>query len=270
MKDSDTCQLLTLVDGQTAVRYLQSDRYAAQQKLDGKRIILAIDRNSVTAHNREGLVCEVSKDVVQQARVLAPVAPLIFDCEWLQQTKSLHVFDLLKIDGNDFRALPFHQRHDQLCRTLAVAQLPNILPVRTEYESQQKIALLQRISEHNLEGIVLKPLAAPYRVGRQNDHFKYKFTAVSSFLVIRLNQKQSVALGAYDENGKLVDCGDVKIRNSRFKVREGMIIDVEYAHAFKNSNRIFQPRMKVIRDDLRPEACTLSQLRFKGTEITVA
>jgi bifunctional non-homologous end joining protein LigD len=265
----DTCQLLTPIDdSQTAVDHLLSEDYAAQQKFDGKRILLAVDRNSVTAHNRTGLVCDVSPPILEQARMLSPIAPLILDAEWLRETKSLHVFDLLEIDGTNLRSFPFRQRQDQLNRTLAVARLPNILAVRTEYLRDQKIALLQKISVHNLEGIVLKPINSPYKVGRQPDHFKFKLTAVSSFLITGLNQKQSVSLGAFDEQGRLINCGDVRIRNDRFKVREGMIIDVEYLHVFKPTNQVYQPRMKAIRDDLHPEACTLSQLRYKGTEIT--
>jgi hypothetical protein len=48
-----------------------------------------------------------------------------------------------------------------------------------------------------------------------------------------------------------------------------MIIDVQYLHMFAHSRKVYQPRMTAIRDDLRPEACTLSQLRFKSTDITV-
>jgi hypothetical protein len=103
------------------VTHLLSDAYCAQQKFDGKRIVLAIDRNSVTAHNRNGLVCEVSPAIIQQAHLLAPIAPLVLDSEWLRETKSLYVFD-------------------QLTRT---------------------------------------------------DHYKFKLTAVSSFLITGLNQKQS-------------------------------------------------------------------------------
>jgi hypothetical protein len=168
------------------------------------------------------------------------------------------------------RSFSFRRRQDQLTRTLAVAQLPNVLPVRTEYLRNEKIALLQKISAHNLEGIVLKPVDAPYKVGRQPDHYKFKLTAVSSFLITGLNQKRSVSIGVFDEQGHLVNCGDVKIRNDRFKVCEGMIIDVQYLHMFADSRKVYQPRMTAIRDDLRPEACTLSQLRFKGTDITVA
>lgn len=267
----DTCQLLTPIDdGECVAARLLDKNYAAQQKFDGKRIILTIDRSVVTAHNRNGLVCEVSHPILEQARCLQPIAPLTLDGEWLRQTNSLHVFDLLEIDGTNLRQLAFTTRQRQLEATLKVANLPNILPVRTAYERDRKVALLQTISDHNLEGIVLKATDSPYRTGRQPDQFKYKFTAVSSFLITGLNQKQSVSLGAYDERGNLVNCGDVKIRNRYFHVKEGMIIDVRYAHAFSSSNLIYHPRMVAIRDDLQPEACTLSQLRYKGTEITVA
>ena len=85
-------------------------------------------------------------------------------------------------------------------------------------------------------------------------------------MITGLNEKQSVSLGAYDARGNLVNCGDVKIRSDRFKLREGMVIDVKYMNASQSSNLIYQPRLDRIRDDLQPEACTLSQLRYKGTE----
>src|ERR1051325_190558 len=153
----ETCQLLTSIhDGELALARLLDDNYAAQQKFDGKRIILAIDRETVTAYNRTGEMCEVSATILEQARRLSPIAPLTLDGEWLRQTKSFHVFDLLEIDGANFRPFSFLLRQQQLHRTLAAAQLPNILPVRTEYLREQKIALLQKISAFNLEGVVLK------------------------------------------------------------------------------------------------------------------
>jgi ATP-dependent DNA ligase len=265
MKDA-ACQLLTAIDdGEAAAAKLLDDNYAAQQKFDGKRIVLTVDRSSITAHNRSGLICEISRNVLDQARQLQAIGPLILDGEWLNQTKAFHVFDLLEVDGTNITTLPFSERQDQLDRILSVASLPSIKSVRTEYLQPGKVELLQTIHDHNLEGVVLKAKQSPYRVGRQPDQFKYKFTAVSSFVITGRNQKESVSLGAFDENNNLVNCGDVKIRNRNFKVSEGMIIDVRYMHAFP-SHLIYQPRMAAMRDDLRPEDCTLSQLRYKGTD----
>ncbi len=75
MKD-DACQLLTAIDdGEAAAAKLLDDNYAAQQKFDGKRTILAVDRSSITAHNRSGLVCEISRHILDQAKQLQGIAP---------------------------------------------------------------------------------------------------------------------------------------------------------------------------------------------------
>ena len=143
----ETCQLLTPTDDpEIAVACLRNDNYAAQQKFDGKRILLSVDRNSATAHNRNGLRCAVSPTVLEQARRLAPIAPLVLDGEWLRETKSFHAFDLLEIDGTDLRTYPFQDRQSRLSRTLAVAQLPHIKPVRTEYDHDQKSRSLRKNS----------------------------------------------------------------------------------------------------------------------------
>jgi len=174
MKD-DACQLLTAIDdGEAAAAKLLDDNYAAQQKFDGKRIILAVDRSSITAHNRSGLVCEISRNILDQAKQLQGIAPLILDGEWLNQTKAFHAFDLLEVDGTDIKRLPFSERQDQLDRILSIAGLPRIKSVRTEYRQAGKLTLLQTIHDHNLEGIVLKARHSPYKAGRQPDQFKYK------------------------------------------------------------------------------------------------
>jgi ATP-dependent DNA ligase len=133
MKD-DACQLLTAIDdGEAAADKLLDDNYAAQQKFDGKRIILTVDRSSITAHNRSGLVCEISRNILEQAKQLQGIAPLTLDGEWLNQTKAFHAFDLLEVDGTDIKRLPFSERQDQLDRILSIAGLPSIKSVRTEY-----------------------------------------------------------------------------------------------------------------------------------------
>lgn len=264
------CQLLTAIDdGEKAATVLLDPTYAVQQKFDGKRIILHIERSAVTAYNRDALQCEISHQVLSQGKELQQVAPMILDGEWLRETKSFHVFDFLEFDRDNLRFLPFRERQHRLQTLFNAKPCANISPVRTEYDQPNKLALLDAIHRHNLEGVVLKEIHSPYEIGRRPNQFKYKFTAVSSFVITRLNEKQSVALGAYDSNGHMVNCGDVKIRNSRFKVAEGIIVDVKYMHCFAESNLIYQPRMVRLRDDLTPEACTLTQLRYKGTELTV-
>lgn len=278
MSQKAACQLLTAVDdGEKAAAILLNPLYAVQQKFDGKRIILNIERGgSITAHNRDGITCSVSPEILRDARSFLPLAPLTFDGEWLRQIRSFQAFDLIQLAGTDIAHLSFQDRQTHLIDTFKVAGgdktslrlEPTIAPARTEYLQEGKVALLQQIHNADLEGIVLKHIHSPYKRDRQPDQYKHKFTAVSSFIVTKLNEKQSVAIGVFDENGKLIPCGDVKIRNSRFKLTEGMIIDVRYMHAFP-SHKVYQPRMLSIRDDLRPQACVISQLRYKGTKTAI-
>lgn len=270
MSPQPTCQLLTEInDGTRAIEILRDPSYAAQQKFDGKRIILQIEGSKVTAYNRKGLVCSVSHEILREARLLTPLAPLTLDGEWLREIKSFQAFDLLELDGQNTKDLPFKIRQAHLCDTLKVFSLATIKAARTEYEENGKIELLQQVHAADLEGVVLKPVIAPYRPVRESNHYKLKFTAVSSFVVIKRNDKESVAIGLFDSNGNLIPCGDVKIRNNRFKLTEGMIIDVRYSHLFPQSLKVYQPRMERIRDDLEPESCTLSQARYKGTAIII-
>jgi ATP-dependent DNA ligase len=88
MKVEATCQLLTAInDGEKAAERLLDPNYAVQQKFDGKRIILQIERASITAHNREGLVCPISKHVLDEAKRFAAIAPLTLDGEWLREPR---------------------------------------------------------------------------------------------------------------------------------------------------------------------------------------
>lgn len=266
MKSKAACQLLTPIDdGREAAARLLDPAYAVQQKFDGKRIILHIARTSVTAYNREGLECEISKDIVVEARRFSPLAPIVIDSEWLRQSQALYAFDLLEINGTDLRPTRFIDRIEQLTRTLQAARTSVIHPARTEVEEAAKIALLMRIHDLNLEGIVMKEVAAPYRLDRDPRQFKYKFTHVSSFLVIKRNNKASVDLGLYNDSNQLINVGSVKVRNQSFNhIVEGTIIDVQYAHAFPSSHKIYHPRMVSVRDDLQPHNCVLSQLRYKA------
>jgi len=264
------CQLLTPVDdGEKAASILLDPTYAAQQKFDGKRIILEISQTT-TAHNREGLTCPISRDIIAEARSFSPFAPITLDGEWLREINSFQAFDLLQLGGTSTTELPFKTRQLHLQQIFeSIPAVRTLQPARTEYRRENKIALLQQIHDANLEGIVLKPIDSLYRTGRQQDLFKYKFTAVSSFVVIKRNQKQSVAIALFDETGKLIPSGDVKIRNSRFKLAEGMVIDVRYTHAFPKTHHISQPVMISVRDDLQPESCLISQLRYKGTKTAI-
>lgn len=268
MKSKAACQLLSpLDDGTKAAACLLDPTYGVQQKFDGQRILLHVEKHSVTAYNRDGRMCEISKPILNEAKQFSPLAPLMFDGEWIRQIKSLYCFDFLELEGTNLRTEQFIDRIAHLTTTLQPAATSLIHQARTEIEEVGKIALLTQIRDSNLEGIVLKRLNGVYTLRREPRDFKHKFTHDASFIVLRRNEKASVDLGVYDDNHNIVEVGSVKIRNAYFDRNikgAGTVLEVRYMHAFSDSNQIYQPRMIAIRTDIDPDDCQLSQLRYKA------
>ena len=269
MKSQAACQLLTpLDDGTDAAARLLDPTYGVQQKFDGERTLIHVERHSITAYNRDGLTSRISKEILSQAQRFTPLAPLMFDGEWIRQVKSFYSFDLLELEGTNLRNQKFIDRIGHLGEILQPRATSLIHAARTEIEEAGKIALLTQIRDSNLEGIVLKRLAGLYTLRREPRDYKHKFTHDASFIVLRRNQKASVDLGVYDDNHKIVEVGSVKIRNAYFdrnlKDGVGTVLEIRYMHAFSDSNQIYQPRMIAIRKDVHPDDCLLSQLRYKA------
>jgi ATP-dependent DNA ligase len=269
MKAQAACQLLTaLDDGTEAAARLLDPNYAVQQKFDGERTLIHVEKHSITAYNRDGLTSRISKEILSQAQRFTPLAPLMFDGEWIRQVKSFYSFDLLELEGTNLQNQKFIDRIGLLRETLQPEASSLIYAARTEIEEAGKIALLTQIRDSNLEGIVLKRLAGIYTMRREPRDYKHKFTHDASFIVLRRNEKASVDLGVYDDNHNIVEVGSVKIRNAYFdrnlKNGVGSVLEVRYMHAFSDSNQIYQPRMIAIRKDVRPDDCLLSQLRYKA------
>jgi bifunctional non-homologous end joining protein LigD len=265
MVSKAACQLLTAIDdGAEAAARVLDPGYAVQQKFDGKRILLHIESDLVTAYNRDGLECGISREILTEARRFSMFAPLMFDAEWIREIKSLYTFDLLELEGADLRREKFVDRIGHLRRVFQGEDTFFIHQARTEVEEKGKVALVRQIWDLNLEGITLKRLDAPYVLARAKNQYKHKRTHDSSFLVIRRNQKASVDLALFDDNDRLIEVGSVKIRNASFDgIKEGTILEVRYMYAFP-SHQIYQPRMLRVRDDLQLKSCLLSQLKYKA------
>lgn len=269
MKSKPACQLLTaLDDGTQAVARLLDPTYGLQQKFDGDRTLIHVEKHSVTAYNRNGLTSRISKDILSEARRFTPLAPLMFDGEWIRKVNSFYSFDLLELDGTNLWNEKFIDRIHILAELLQPGTTSLIHPARTEIEEAGKIKLLTQIQDLNLEGIVLKRLAGLYSARREPKDYKHKFTHDASFIVLRRNQKASVDLGVYDDNHNLIEVGSVAVRNSFFdrNIQEGTVLEVRYMHAFRDTNHIYQPRMIAIRNknEVAPDDCLLSQLRYKA------
>jgi bifunctional non-homologous end joining protein LigD len=83
----------------------------------------------------------------------------------------LYAFDLLELNGDDLRPLPFVKRKARLARLLARADAGLAFNEHIEADGETVFEHARRMG---LEGIVSKRLDAPYRSGRSGDWIKTK------------------------------------------------------------------------------------------------
>jgi bifunctional non-homologous end joining protein LigD len=83
----------------------------------------------------------------------------------------LYAFDLLELDGVDFRPLPLSERKARLARLLARVIAGIALNDHTDDDGA---VVFRHACKMGLEGIVSKRLSAPYRSGPSRDWIKVK------------------------------------------------------------------------------------------------
>ena len=181
---------------------------------------------------------------------------------------NYYVFDLLEMDGENLRSWPYRERFARLADLLLLSdyQGKHIRLVQTAFKQVQKTGLWERLREENREGIVFKRLDAPYVPGKPNrggPQLKFKFVATASVVVAKVNTQRSVEVSLL-KGRNLVSCGNVTIPANHQIPPVGMVVEVRYLYAFRESGVLFQPVYLGPRDDVDPGECLVSQLKFKA------
>ena len=93
------------------------------------------------------------------------------------------------------------------------------------------------------------------------NQLKLKFVATLSAVVARINDKRSVSVGLLDGD-KWVYVGDCAIPPNKEIPNAGDVVEIRYLYATAG-RRIYQPVYLGVRDDILPNECTVSQMKFK-------
>lgn len=257
-----TPQLLNAITTDRLAECLADPQFVAQEKHDGRRMLVRRQETQVTGINRLGL--EVALPLPLADAIAALPEDCILDGEAVGDV--LHVFDILQVGSTDLRPRPYSQRLAELACLLTGHEHGSLRLVFTAISATGKANLLRDLRENGREGIVLKRLDAPYTTGRPASggaQLKFKFYETASCLVTGLNEKRSVALGL-KQNGQLVACGNVTIPPDKDIPGVGTLVDVKYLYAFVDSHVLFQPVFLGAREDIHAEDCTLDQLKYKA------
>ena len=125
------------------------------------------------------------------------------------------VFDLLFLDGADWRERPWHERVEALRQVLAPLNAKGIVRLGESVAGDGATALRKACSL-GLEGVIAKRVDAPYLAGRHDAWRKLKCHAEQEFVIVGYTEPTgsrehvgALLLGVHDANGALRYAGRV-------------------------------------------------------------
>lgn len=240
---------------------IQSDDWAAEQKLDGHRAL--IDLTTGTPYTRTGKrfdrLVKVSQllSELHQHRDGTPGA--WFDGEFLPGQEELWLFDFI-IEGAD------HSYDQRRALLDTYSDVNFVVPSYTEWAD--KARLTQELLATNREGVMFKRRSSLYRSRRSNNWLKYKFTNTCDCVVTALNldgrDNMELSLFFGDDLRTVAECSALTGDGPNVKI--GDVVEVTYLYA-TDGHRLYQPVTPRIRTDKHHTDCTSDQLIYTNKSV---
>jgi len=248
-------QLLNPITEDEAETYLADDNWCAQEKFDGKRMLVRKLGKEILAANRDGLNTGFPDVLVAQLSRQADN----FAIDGESVGEMFYVFDLLSFANDDFRQMPYRAR----LRVLQVHfdRLGTNIVVAKTAQGKRKPEFMADLKSANREGIVFKDLRAAWTAGRPasgGSAIKCKFWASCSCVVGKINGKRSVQIKLGS-----VSVGNVTIPLNHDIPAVGQVVEVRYLYVTGIGGSLYQPIYLGIRDDIRAEECTVERQKLK-------
>jgi ATP-dependent DNA ligase len=124
-------------------------------------------------------------------------------------------FDILALGDDDLTGVPFADRRERLESAFSgIAPNAPVHLTRTTTDAALALDWFERFEGAGLDGVVAKPLAAPYQPGKRA-MFKIKHSRTAEAVVVgyRIHKSGrgvgSLLLGLYDEEGTLYNVGGI-------------------------------------------------------------
>jgi ATP-dependent DNA ligase len=180
---------------------------------------------------------------------------------------GLFFFDVIQVDDRDIRPKSLTERKEVLREILEGTGLE--VPYKLAGTAQEIIAIKDEAIEDGAEGIVVKNPAAGY--GQPRSWLKLKrFDTLDCFVtgfgdtqeLRRTGVPRSWSVGVYDEEGRVVDLGNVGSLVEKVdprQVKKGSVIEVRFQEVTRD-RKLRAPFILRVRRDKVPEECLLSQL----------
>jgi len=280
-------QLLNTIEDDEVQKYINDDRYVAQEKKDGQRRMAVSGKGNglsddeiqvrVVGLNKKGIMVQLPELIINsfwEAYSVDGKKRTRIDCCTVDGEiigEKLFVFDILSSNGKDLTKLPCDLRLQILNKIQFNRGYNGVEIVKTAFTREEKQKMYDDLKAANAEGIVFKLKISSYVAGRPNsggDQLKNKFQKEASFIVKNLTEgKRSVGLELINEKGERVPMGKCTIPPNKDIPEVGAVVEVRYLYAYKGG-AIFQPCYKEQRVDVYPEECLMTQIKYKaGQEV---
>ncbi len=211
-----------------------------------------------------------------------------------------YAFDLLYLDGYDWRKLPLEERKKKLASILVTG---DSLRYSDHYERDGK-ALFEIARQKGLEGILAKKRDSTYQERRSSEWLKIKITHRLECVIGGYTEPEgsrahfgSIVLGLYDEQGRLIHVGqagsgfdqesldeiwkllkkrqtktnpfygEVEALRKVYWVKPELVAEIEYAEWTGGASAGSGPKLRApvfqgLRDDKDPKDCRLDEERI--------
>ncbi|KWT64999.1 MULTISPECIES: hypothetical protein [unclassified Variovorax] len=259
-KSGELPQLPTAVTDDQAELLFSDTRWGLQQKADGENRILIVEGTKVRGTNRRGLFV----DIPQHWTIPNAGGRTVIAGEHVGD--RFMAFDLLELRGQDYRGRPFLSRFHDLEQIASSVLWMEVLELSIATEDKRRRAA--EILASNGEGFVFKRLDAHFEAGRSEHSLKFKFTETATCLVLRQNAQRSVAVGLRDDDGTVIDMGNVTIPPNEALPAVGSLVEVRYLYRYSDG-KFEQPVFKMARPDMTEDAAVLAQvtrIKVRGTD----
>jgi bifunctional non-homologous end joining protein LigD len=206
--------------------------WAHETKLDGYRLHARLERGRVKLLTRTGLDWTARYETIAAAVAALDARALYLDGELcavredgvtsfpeLQAATEAHltaglvyfIFDLLFLDGGDWRAAPLLERKERLRRLLAGVAPPLVFADHHQGEGGR---FFKAVCGAKAEGVISKRIDAPYASGNRGLWRKAKCYNRAEFVICGYSEPDgersylgALLLAYYDEAGRLVYAG---------------------------------------------------------------
>lgn len=242
-----------------------------EPKYDGIRVFLFKSGEKLVLSSKHGGIYTPKGTPQVFSRVpelLHAPNKMILDGEYVaRESKGLFLFDVLQVDDRDLRPKPLTDRKKVLREILKGTGLE--VPYKVARTSGKIIELRNETVQEGREGIVVKNPQSRY--GQRNSWLKLKkFDTVDCFVtdVVETQELKSTGIarswsvGVYDDNGQVVELGNVGSMVERVdprQVKKGSVIEVRFQEVTRDK-KLRAPFIVRIRHDKTPDECLLSQL----------